>query len=145
MNRVASPVGILQLASQVERNGERAHTSLMDTFTSTNEPGRELLDELQSLHHRFGYGSTEQLVIALRAARRGALIEPKPVEERKPYTRKTPRLLKQFVILSNSGKTIAEIAAALNISAKSVTDLRSEYGFSKPRMSRCRKIACAGG
>lgn len=113
----------------------------MDNIASTDKPEAKLLGELQSLHQWFGYASTEQLVIALRAARRGALVKPRSIEVRKLYTRKTPYLLKQFVALSKSGKTIAEIAAALNISAKSVTDLRSAYGFSKRRMPRRRNMA----
>jgi len=95
-----------------------------------------LLKDLQQLHFRFGYGSTEQLVLALRAARRGILVVPNPVEKRKLYTRITPRMVRQFFALTQRGKTIPEIAVALNISTKSVTDLRSEYGFSQPRRPR---------
>lgn len=100
----------------------------------------ELLKELQLLHHKYGYSSSERLVTALRAARRGLLLMPDagqgPAKIGRHYTKKTVAVRARFLELNESGRTISEIAAALNISTKSVTDMRAEYGLSKPRKRR---------
>jgi hypothetical protein len=94
--------------------------------------------KLLALPGKFGFRSMDAFIQALKAAGGTGAAKPagraagKP-SGRKPRAKITPEMKQKLKAMVSDGKTGAQIAKALNISAPSVQNIKKELGLVKAR------------
>lgn len=104
--------------------------------TLSAEVAAELSDELAALPAAFGFSSSKEFILAVRAAagaKRGPGRPPGKKRRRRRRAVITDKTRAEVKRLSEEGKTSGEIAAKLRISGQSVHNIRKALGLVRKR------------
>ena len=103
--------------------------------TLEKEIARERARTLAKLHEKYGYGSAEELIQALRAATGGKRPGRKAGRHRK-HARITPELRGQIKAALEDKKTGGQVAAEFGVSLPSVYNIKKAAGLVKARKKK---------
>jgi hypothetical protein len=99
------------------------------------EIARERTKMLATLHQKYGFGSAEELIKAIREATGGKRQTRKAGRHRK-HGRITPELKSQITAALGAGKTGGQVADEFGVSLPSVYNIKKAAGLTKARKKK---------
>ncbi len=99
------------------------------------EIARERARTLSRLHEKYGFGSAEEFIKAIREATGGKRAGRSPGKHRK-HARITAELRNQITAALGAGKTGGQVADAFGVSLPSVYNIKKAAGLTKARKKK---------